>query len=69
MQITKSKLRQLIREELENWENYSEEEERIAKLLMQMKKLGYTEEELLKIWRGEKAAGYKHHKGLYNETN
>ena len=59
MQITKSKLRQLIREELENWENYSEEEERIAKLLMQMKELGYTEEELLRIWRGEKSAGYE----------
>jgi len=59
MKITKSKLRQVIQEELKNWENYSEEEERIAKLLQQMKELGYTEEDLLRVWRGEKAAGYE----------
>ena len=68
MKITKSKLRQLIREELNefkpfipdyNWENHSEEEERIAKLLMQMKELGYSEEDLLRVWRGEKAANYE----------
>jgi DNA anti-recombination protein RmuC len=59
MHITISKLRQLIQEELENAENHSEEEERIAKLLMQMKALGYSEEDLLRIWRGEKSAGYE----------
>jgi hypothetical protein len=42
-----------------SWENHSEEEERIAKLLMQMKELGYSEEDLLRVWRGEKAAGYE----------
>ena len=62
MKLTKTKLKQLIKEELgirENWENYSEEEDRIAKLLQQMKELGYTEEDLLRVWRGEKAAGYE----------
>ena len=43
----------------EEWENYSEEEERVAKLLMQVKELGYSEEDLLRIWRGEKAAERK----------
>jgi len=59
MKLTKTKLKQIIKEELENWESYSEEEERIAKLLQQMKELGYTEEDLLRVWRGEKAAGYE----------
>ncbi len=59
MKITKTQLRQLIKEELENWENYSEEEERIAKQLQHMKELGYSEEDLLRVWRGEKAANYE----------
>ena len=59
MKLTKTKLKQIIKEELENWESYSEEEERIAKLLQQMKELGYTEDDLLRVWRGEKAAGYE----------
>jgi hypothetical protein len=59
MHISKSKLRQLIQEELENAENYSEEDERIAELLIQMKALGYSEEDLLRIWRGEKSAAYE----------
>jgi hypothetical protein len=65
MKITKNKLKKIIREaiedlkEEEDWESHSKEEERIAKLLMHMKKLGYSETDLLKIWRGERAAGYE----------